>query len=74
MKNSILAMWKLSLAISLRAITDEPLQKGKKYYAMKAYGGVDVQIHVFLTLALTGVEWSASRPCRFTPGTHLIGG
>jgi hypothetical protein len=27
---------------------------------MKAYGGVDVQIHVFLTSALVGGEWSAS--------------
>jgi hypothetical protein len=41
---------------------------------MKAYGGVDVSIHVFLTSALAGGEWSASRPCRFTPGTHWIGG
>jgi hypothetical protein len=46
---------------------------------MKAYAGVDIQIHIFLTLALFGGEWSASRPCRFTPGertpgTHWIGG
>jgi hypothetical protein len=46
---------------------------------MKAYGGVDVQSHIFLTLALTGGEWSASHPCRFNPGerapgTHWIGG
>jgi hypothetical protein len=46
---------------------------------MKAYGGVDVYIHIFLTLALAGGEWSASRPGRFTPGerapsTHWIGG
>jgi hypothetical protein len=27
---------------------------------MNAYGGVDVQIHIFLTLALVGGEWSAS--------------
>jgi hypothetical protein len=41
--------------------------------------GVDVQIHIFLTSALVGVEWSTSRPGRFTPGerapgTHWIGG
>jgi hypothetical protein len=46
---------------------------------MKAYGVVDVQIHIFLTLALAEGEWSASRPGRFTPGerdpgTHWIGG
>jgi hypothetical protein len=45
---------------------------------MKAYGAVDVYIHIFLTSELVG-EWSASRPCRFTsgerdPGTHWIGG
>jgi hypothetical protein len=34
---------------------------------MKKYGGVDVQIHVFLTSALVEDEWSASRPGRFTP-------
>jgi hypothetical protein len=33
-----------------------------KYYAMKAYGGVDVWIHIFLTSALVGGEWSTSRP------------
>jgi hypothetical protein len=46
---------------------------------MKTYWGVDVYIHIFLTSALTGGEWSASRPGRFTagdkaPGTHSIGG
>jgi hypothetical protein len=46
---------------------------------MKAYGGVDVYVHIFLTSALAGGKWSASRPCRFTPGdrapsTHWIGG
>jgi hypothetical protein len=46
---------------------------------MKASGGVDVWIHIFLTSALAGGEWSASRPCLFTPGerapgTHWIGG
>jgi hypothetical protein len=46
---------------------------------MKTYGEVDVWVHIFLTLALVGGEWSASRPGRFTseeraPGTHWIGG
>jgi hypothetical protein len=46
---------------------------------MKAYGGVDAEIHIFLTSALVGGEWSASRPSRFTPrertpNTHWIGG
>jgi hypothetical protein len=34
---------------------------------MKTFGGVDVYIHVLLTSALVGGEWSASRPCRFAP-------
>jgi hypothetical protein len=46
---------------------------------MKAYGGVGVLIHVFLTSSLVGGEWSASRPGCFTPvekplGTHWRGG
>jgi hypothetical protein len=46
---------------------------------MKAYGGADVYIHIFLIPALAGGEWSALRPCRFTlgertPGTLWIGG
>jgi hypothetical protein len=35
---------------------------------MTAYGGMDVLIHIFLTLVLVGGDWSASRPDRFTPG------
>jgi hypothetical protein len=40
---------------------------------------VDVELQVFLSSALDGGEWSASRPGRFTPrertlGTHWIGG
>jgi hypothetical protein len=38
---------------------------------MKTYGGVE--IHVFLTSALAGGEWSASRPGPSIPGTHWIG-
>jgi hypothetical protein len=42
-----------------------------KHYTMKAYGRVDVEIHIFLTSALAGGEWSASRPGRFTPGERV---
>jgi hypothetical protein len=42
---------------------------------MKAYGGMNVYIHIFLTSALlAGGEWSASFAGHFTPGTHYIGG
>jgi hypothetical protein len=46
---------------------------------MKSYGGVYVEIHIFLTSALTGGEWLASCPGRFTareraPGTDWIEG
>jgi hypothetical protein len=40
---------------------------------MKAYGGVDVQIHVFLTSALVGGEWSASYLDRFNPAERAHG-
>jgi hypothetical protein len=40
---------------------------------MRAYGGVDVQIHIFLTSALVGVEWSDSRPGRFISGERATG-
>jgi hypothetical protein len=35
---------------------------------MKTHGELDVKIHVFLTSALVGAEWSASRPGLFTFG------
>jgi hypothetical protein len=35
---------------------------------MKAYWAVEVYLHAFLTSALDGGEWSASRPGCFTPG------
>jgi hypothetical protein len=46
---------------------------------MKAYGGVDVEKHIFLTSSLAGGEWSQLCPWRFTPaekapGTHCVGG
>jgi hypothetical protein len=40
---------------------------------MKAYEEVDVQIHILLTSALAGSEWSASCPCRFTYGEEAHG-
>jgi hypothetical protein len=40
---------------------------------MKAYGGVGVEIHIFLTSALVGGEWSTSRPGRFIPGEESPG-
>jgi hypothetical protein len=46
---------------------------------MKAHGGVDVWVRVFLTLAVVGGEWSVSLPDRITLGErvpiiHWIGG
>jgi hypothetical protein len=46
---------------------------------MKAYGEVNVEIHIFLTSALAGGEWPASLFGRFTfgertLGTHWMGG
>jgi hypothetical protein len=45
---------------------------------MNTYGGVDAEIHAFLTLVLAGGEWSASRsgyfiPSERAPGTHPMG-
>jgi hypothetical protein len=39
---------------------------------MNAYGKLDVWIHVFLTAAIVGGEWSASRPGRFTAGKEPL--
>jgi hypothetical protein len=36
-------------------------------------GGMEVYLHVFLTSALDGSEWSASRPDPFTPGVRAPG-
>jgi hypothetical protein len=40
---------------------------------MKAYGGVNIWIHIFFTSTLFGGEWSASRPGRFTPQERAPG-
>jgi hypothetical protein len=39
---------------------------------MKAYGGVDVYIHVYLISVLAGGEWSASRPMPLYPRGKLL--
>jgi hypothetical protein len=62
-----------SFLISVKKGKAVPVLK-TKHYAVKTYGGVDVQIHVFLTSALIGGEWSTSRPGPFTPGTHWVRG
>jgi hypothetical protein len=46
---------------------------------MKTYCEVEVYLHVLLTSALDGGEWSASQPGRFIPteratGSYWIGG
>jgi hypothetical protein len=55
-----------------------------KPYAMKMYRGVDVQIHIFLTSALTEVSGQLHAPTALprvkgttgerVPGTHWLGG
>jgi hypothetical protein len=50
-----------------------------KFHIMKMSGWVEVQLHVFLILALDGSERSASHPNHFTPiertpSTQWIGG
>jgi hypothetical protein len=40
---------------------------------MKAYGGVDVYIHIFLTQALSGGEWLDPPAARFNPGERAPG-
>jgi hypothetical protein len=39
---------------------------------MKAYWGVELQLHAFLTSALNGSEWSASRPATLHPGKEPL--
>jgi hypothetical protein len=38
-----------------------------KHYSMKEYGGVDIEIDIFLTSVLAESEWSDSCLGRFTP-------
>jgi len=39
-----------------------------KHNTIKTYAGAEVQLHAFLTSALDGNEWSASRLGRFKSG------
>jgi hypothetical protein len=45
-----------------------------KYHVMKTCGEVEVYPHAFLTLALDGGEWSASRFGRSNPRDTRLGG
>jgi hypothetical protein len=50
-----------------------------KHYAMKMYGGVNVQFYAFLPSVLDLSEWSISHHGRFNPrkkapGSHWMGG
>jgi hypothetical protein len=49
-----------------------------KHHGMKTYGRVHVELLEFLTLAIYGGEWSATRPSHCNPwesnGIHWIGG
>jgi hypothetical protein len=49
------------------------ISPGKSPYAMKAYGVVDVYKQIFLSKALLGGEWSASRPSHFISGERATG-
>jgi hypothetical protein len=40
---------------------------------MKTYGGEEVEIQVFIILALDGGEWSASRPAALPAGERASG-
>jgi hypothetical protein len=72
----------LIMPLDLKQQLERRNNKGKvliEHYVMKTYTGVGVQIHIFLTSALVGSEWSALRlgrftPAEITPGTYKIGG
>jgi len=44
----------------------------KLVHAMKSYGGMEVELHSFLTMALDDVEWSASCLGCLTPWGILL--
>lgn len=74
--------WRQNLRRTWRARDEgEDTGKGKfvPLYAMQTLGGVEVWLHSFLILLLSGGEWSPSRSSRFSagercPGTQWIGG
>jgi hypothetical protein len=41
-------------------------------YVMKAYEGVEIYLHIFLTSALLRVELLASRPGRYNHYVHYV--
>jgi hypothetical protein len=65
------------MCVAIPPFPNTPSWRGAQHrdnHAMKTYWGVEVYLYVFLTSPLDGSEWSASRPGRFTPGTHWIEG
>ena len=49
----------------------------EKKHAIKAYGGVELYLQVFLTMSLDGIEWYAEHTSRFTraenfPGRYIL--
>jgi hypothetical protein len=43
------------------------------HHVMTTQSKMEIQFHAFLTSALDGGEWSASRFGRFTPGDRFLG-
>jgi hypothetical protein len=52
-----------SVNVSLRLI---------KYHSMSIHEGVEVKVYVFLTSALDGGKWSASRPSHLTAAKEPV--